>query len=139
MRNGLGTQELPEAVPHLHVPSSPHLRANRHALCTPHESMQWTHIAERDMERNANDTFGNQNSSDASSGAGFAGTTGQASQAGSQGTADASFSRDTSNEANLGDRARSALTDAGSTVRDRAGNLKKSPPDALRTGAEKPP
>ena len=89
------------------------------------------------MERNANDTFGNQNSSDASSGAGFAGTTGQASQAGSQGTADASFSRDTSNEANLGDRARSALTDAGSTVRDRAGNLKNSLADALESGAEK--
>ena len=87
------------------------------------------------MERNANDTFGNQNSSDASSGAGFAGTTGQASQAGSQGTADASFSRDTSNEANLGDRARSALTDAGSTVRDRAGNLKNSLADALESGA----
>jgi len=89
------------------------------------------------MERNANDTFGNQNSGDASSGAGFGGTTGQASQAGSQGTADASFSRDTSNEANLGDRARSALTDAGSTVRDRAGNLKNSLADALESGAEK--
>jgi ElaB/YqjD/DUF883 family membrane-anchored ribosome-binding protein len=89
------------------------------------------------MERNANDTFGNQNSSDASPGAGFAGSTGQASQAGSQGTADASFSRDTSNEANLGDRARSALTDAGSTVRDRAGNLKNSLADALESGAEK--
>jgi ElaB/YqjD/DUF883 family membrane-anchored ribosome-binding protein len=100
--------------------------------------MQSTHIVERDMERNANDTFGNQNSSDASSGAGFAGTSGQASQAGSQGTADASFSRDTSNEsANLGDRARSALTDAGSTVRDRAGNLKNSLADALESGAEK--
>ena len=90
------------------------------------------------MERNANDTFGNQNSSDASSGAAFAGTSGQASPAGSQGTADASFSRDTSNEsANLGDRARSALTDAGSTVRDRAGNLKNSLADALESGAER--
>src|SRR3982751_1078508 len=112
MRNGLGTQKPPEAVlhplvspsPHFRCPAAPHSpqpRANRHALCTPHESMQWTHIAERDMERNANDTFGNQNSSDASSGAGFAGSTGQASQAGSQGTAAARFSRATSNEAHL--------------------------------------
>ena len=92
------------------------------------------------MERNANDTFGNQNTSDASSGAGFGGTSGQGSQAGSQGstgTADASFSRDTSGEQNMGDRARSALADAGSTVRDRAGNLKNSLADALESGAER--
>ncbi|HEX7979002.1 MAG TPA: hypothetical protein VF461_10395 [Gemmatimonadaceae bacterium] len=101
--------------------------------------MQWTHIAERDMERNAND-FGNQNTSDASTGAGFGGTSAQGSQAGSQGTgtADASFSRDTSGEShNMGDRARSALADAGSTVRDRAGNLKNSLADALESGAER--
>jgi ElaB/YqjD/DUF883 family membrane-anchored ribosome-binding protein len=95
------------------------------------------------MERNANDTFGNQNTSDASTGAGFGGTSGQGSQAGSQGsgasgTADASFSRDTSGEMhNVADRARSALSDAGSTVRDRAGSLKNSLADALESGAER--
>ena len=92
------------------------------------------------MERNANDTFGNQNTSDASSGAGFGGASGQGSQAGSQGTsgtADASFSRETSGEQNVGDSARSALTDAGSTVRDRAGSLKNSLADALESGAER--
>jgi ElaB/YqjD/DUF883 family membrane-anchored ribosome-binding protein len=95
------------------------------------------------MERNAND-FGNQNTSDASSGAGFGGTSGQGSQAGSQGsgnasgTADASFSRDTSGDSqNVADRARGALSDAGSTVRDRAGNLKNSLADALESGAER--
>ncbi len=93
------------------------------------------------MERNAND-FGNQNTSDAS-GAGYGGTSGEGSQAGSQGhsasgTADASFSRDTSSDAqNVADRARSALSDAGSTVRDRAGNLKNSLADALESGAER--
>jgi len=91
------------------------------------------------MERNANDTFGNQNTSDASSGPGFGG--GQPSQAGSQGnasgTSDASFSRDTSGERNVADRARNALSDAGSTVRDRAGNLKNSLADALESGAER--
>ena len=87
------------------------------------------------MERNANDTFGNQNTSDASTGAGFGGTSGTGSQAGSQGanasgtsglggstggstgaggsggTSDASFSRDTSAEtgAAMSDRARSAM------------------------------
>jgi len=91
------------------------------------------------MERNANDTFGNQNTSDASSGAGFGGTSGQGSQAGSQGgVADASFSRDTSSDASgMTDRARSALSDAGSTVRDRAGSLKNSLADALESGAER--
>jgi ElaB/YqjD/DUF883 family membrane-anchored ribosome-binding protein len=91
------------------------------------------------MERNANDTFGNQNTSDASSGPGFG--SGQPSQAGSQGnasgTSDASFSRDTSGEQNVADRARNALSDAGSTVRDRAGNLKNSLADALESGAER--
>jgi ElaB/YqjD/DUF883 family membrane-anchored ribosome-binding protein len=97
------------------------------------------------MERNANDNFGNQNTSDASSGAGFGGTSGQGSQAGSQGgtasgagMADASFSRDTSTDAGgVTDRARSALSDAGTTVRERAGTLKNSLADALESGAER--
>ena len=120
------------------------------------------------MERNANDNFGNQSSSDASSGAGFGSTSGQGSQAGSQGTAsgtggfggsasgntgtggyggtsDASFSRDVGNESGgLADRAKSAastagdkLSDATSTVRDKAGNLKTSLADALQSGAER--
>src|SRR6476469_6330543 len=74
----------------------------------------------RHMERNANDTFGNQNPNDATTGGGFGSTGGTGSQAGSQGTnasgtggfggstigstgsggygqpSDASFSRDTS-------------------------------------------
>src|SRR4029079_16136483 len=77
----------------------------------------------RHMERNANDTFGNQNSGDATTGGGFGSTGGTGSQAGSQGanasgtggfggstgantgtggyggTSDASFSRDTSADA----------------------------------------
>jgi ElaB/YqjD/DUF883 family membrane-anchored ribosome-binding protein len=121
------------------------------------------------MERNANDNFGNQNSSGSSSGAGVGGTGGQGSQAGSQGstasgtggfggstsgtggtggyggTSDASFSRDAANEASgMADRAKSALgtageklSGAGSTVRDKAGNLKSSLADALESGAEK--
>jgi ElaB/YqjD/DUF883 family membrane-anchored ribosome-binding protein len=122
------------------------------------------------MERNANDTFGNQNSGDAASGGGFGGTGGTGSQAGSQGTnasgtggfggntganmgtsggyggtSDASFSRDTGADAGgVADRARNAmgtaqekLADAGSTVRDRAGNLKNSLADALESGAER--
>lgn len=146
--HGLGTLLRSEAVSPCLIPSFPHslipaltlLPGTRSAL--RYESMQSTHIAERDMERNANDTFGNQNTSDASSGAGFGGTSGQGSQAGSQGstasgTADASFSRDTSGEQNMGDRARSALADAGSTVRDRAGSLKNSLADALESGAER--
>lgn len=117
------------------------------------------------MERNANDTFGNQNTGDASTGAGFGGTSGTGSQAGSQGanasgtsglggstgaggyggTSDASFSRDTSTDTGaVADRARSAmgtaqekLADAGSTVREKAGSLKNSLADALESGAEK--
>lgn len=114
------------------------------------------------MERNANDTFGNQNTGDASTGAGFGGTSGTGSQAGSQGanasgtsglgsgtgggTSDASFSRATGTETGGGmtDRARSAmgtaqekLADAGSTVREKAGSLKNSLADALESGAEK--
>jgi ElaB/YqjD/DUF883 family membrane-anchored ribosome-binding protein len=121
------------------------------------------------MERNANDTFGNQNAGDASTGGGFGGASGQGSQSGSQGGAasgtggfgggtsgttgaggpagasDASFSRDTANEAaGLGDRSRSALgnageklSEAGSTVREKAGSLKMSLADALESGAER--
>ena len=119
------------------------------------------------MERNANDNFGTQNSSDASSGAGFGGTSGQGSEAGSQGgaasgtggyggstpsgtggyggTADSNFSRDTTAQSSgIADRASSAmgtakdkLADAGSTVRDKAGSLKTSLADALESGAEK--
>ena len=85
------------------------------------------------MERNANDTFGNQNSGDASSGGGFGGTGGAGSQAGSQGTnasgtggfggstgntgtggyggtSDASFSRDASTESGgIADKGRGAM------------------------------
>jgi len=86
------------------------------------------------MERNANDPFGNQNTSDASSGAGFGGAGGAGSQAGSQGagasgtggfggstgantgtggyggTSDASFSRDVGGESGgIADKARGAM------------------------------
>jgi hypothetical protein len=85
------------------------------------------------MERNTNDSFGNQNPGDATTGAGFGGTGGTGSQAGSQGTnasgtggfggsasgnsgtggyagaSDASFSRDTSiDSGGVADRARNA-------------------------------
>jgi ElaB/YqjD/DUF883 family membrane-anchored ribosome-binding protein len=99
------------------------------------------------MERNANDTFGNQNTSDASTGAGFGGATGgNTGASGYGGAQDASFSRDTSTEAGAGmaDRARSAmdtaqekLADAGSTMREKAGSLKNSLADALESGAER--
>jgi len=94
------------------------------------------------MERNANDTFGNQNTGDASTGAGFGGTSGTGSQAGSQGanasgtsglggstgadtgtggyggTSDASFSRDTSTQAGAADRARGAMGTAQEKLAD---------------------
>jgi ElaB/YqjD/DUF883 family membrane-anchored ribosome-binding protein len=95
------------------------------------------------MERNANDTFGNQNTSDASTGAGFGGTSGTGSQAGSQGanasgtsglggstgantgaggyggTSDASFSRDTTQtDGGVADRARSAMGTAQEKLAD---------------------
>jgi len=108
------------------------------------------------MERNTNDSFGNQNPGDATTGAGFGGTSGTGSQAGSQGTnasgtggyagaSDASFSRDTSGQpGGVTDRARDAvgtaqekLADAGSTVREKAGTLKNSLADALESGAER--
>ena len=91
------------------------------------------------MERNTNDSFGNQNPGDATTGAGFGGTSGHS------GPADASFSRDTSAEnGGIADRARDAmgtaqdkLADARSTMADRAGNLKNSLADALESGAER--
>lgn len=103
------------------------------------------------MERNTNDSFGNQNPSDASTGAGFGGTGGTGSQAsGSSGTggyagsADASFSRDTGLDSGVADRARDAvgtaqdkLANAGSSMREKAGSLKNSLADALESGAEK--
>jgi hypothetical protein len=121
------------------------------------------------MERNTNDSFGNQNPGEASTGSGFGSTGGTGSQAGSQGgnasgtggfggsasgssgtggyagASDASFSRDTSGESGgVADRARNAmgtaqekLSDAGSSVRDRAGSLKNSLADALESGAER--
>ena len=118
------------------------------------------------MERNANDNFGDQNSGGiggqgsqagsqggtASGAGGFGGSTAGAGGAGGMGgtggyggTSDASFSRDVGNESGgMADRAKSAmgtagekLSDAGSTVRDKAGNLKTSLADALQSGAEK--
>lgn len=78
------------------------------------------------MESNTNDTLGNQNSTNT-------------------GTSDATFSRDSSNEASgLADRARGAastagekLSDAGSAVRERAGGLKNTIADALASGADR--
>ena len=96
------------------------------------------------MERNANDTFGNQNSGDATTSGGFGGTGETGSQAGSQGTnasgtggfggstgantgtgggyggtSDASFSRDTGGEAGgVADRARSAMGTAQEKLAD---------------------
>jgi ElaB/YqjD/DUF883 family membrane-anchored ribosome-binding protein len=112
------------------------------------------------MERNSNDNFGNQNPSGSSSGEGFGGSTassgtgsigstgggaGSMGGSGSIGGSDASFSRDASGESgNIADRAKSALSTAGdklsgagSSVRDRAGNLKGSIADALESGAER--
>jgi ElaB/YqjD/DUF883 family membrane-anchored ribosome-binding protein len=96
------------------------------------------------MERNANDNFGNQNTSGSTSGASY-GSTGGSAGGSNAGTSDASFSRDTSIDgAGVADRARSAastatekLADVGSTVRDRAGNLKETLASALETGAER--
>jgi hypothetical protein len=105
-----------------------------------------------DMERNANDTFGSQNSGESASGgsssAGSANSPssfGAGSSGGGAGPADASFSRDSSSDASgLADRTRSAastasekLADVGSTVRERAGGLKNTLADALESGAEK--
>ena len=112
------------------------------------------------MERNSNDTFGSSNTGESSgsygSGTGPAGSAnspssfgtgaaGGAGSMGSTGTSDASFSRDSSTDANgLADRAKNAastagdkLADVGSSVRDRAGSLKNTLADALETGAER--
>ena len=113
------------------------------------------------MERNANDTFDNQNTGDASTGAGFGGTsstgspgasgtsglgggTGETTGTGFSGASDASFSRDSSTQTGTAERARGAmgtaqekLADAGSAVREKAGSLKTSLADALESGAEK--
>ncbi|HUQ46008.1 MAG TPA: hypothetical protein VM033_05120 [Gemmatimonadaceae bacterium] len=115
------------------------------------------------MERNANDTFGSTSNTGESTSGGYGGSTGSAGSAnspssfgagstetststtGTTGTSDASFSRDSSTDASgLADRAKSAassagdkLSDVGSSVRDRAGNLKNTIANALETGAEK--
>lgn len=115
------------------------------------------------MERNANDNFGSQNTSDSTTGS-FGSGSQVGSQGGSQGspssgsygagtpnvsgtrgTDDASFSRDTmADSGNLADKAKSMastagdkLSSAGSTVREKAGTLKNSLADALESGAEK--
>jgi len=90
--------------------------------------------------------------STASGAGGFGGSTAGTGGAGGLGgtgsyggTSDASFSRDTSTDAGgLADRAKSALgtageklSDAGSTVREKAGTLKTSLADALESGAER--
>src|SRR4051812_25937930 len=96
-----------------------------------------THTAETDMERNANDNFGNQNSGDSTTGSFASGTGSQTgSQGGSQGStssgsygagapnvsgstgsagsSDASFSRGTmADSGNLADRAKDIASSAG--------------------------
>jgi ElaB/YqjD/DUF883 family membrane-anchored ribosome-binding protein len=101
------------------------------------------------MERNSNDSFGNQNPGDASTGAGFGGTGGTGSQAGSQGTnasgtggfggsasgssgtggyggtSDASFSRDASGQTGgLTDRARDAMGTAQEKLADAGSSVR---------------
>jgi ElaB/YqjD/DUF883 family membrane-anchored ribosome-binding protein len=102
------------------------------------------------MERNANDTFGNQNPNDATTGGGFGSTGGTGSQAGSQGTnasgtggfggstsgstgsggyggtSDASFSRDTSAESGgMADRAKSAMGTAQEKLADAGSTVRE--------------
>lgn len=116
------------------------------------------------MERNANDNFGNQNTSDSttssfgagsgsqggsqgspSSGSYGAGAPNVSGSTGSTGSSDASFSRDSmADSGNLADKAKNIassagdkLAGAGSTVRDKAGTWKNSLADALESGAEK--
>jgi hypothetical protein len=109
------------------------------------------------MERNANDNFGNQNSSDASSGAGFGSTSGQGSQAGSQGgtasgtggyggstsgtsgtggygggTADSDFSRDAGQSGGIADRASGAMGTAKDKLAD-AGSTVREKAGSLKT------
>lgn len=97
------------------------------------------------MERNANDNFDSQNSgSSTTGGLGGSGLDGSPGLSGT-GPSDASFSRDTmADGGNLADKAKDAasqagdkLASAGSTVRDKAGNLKNSLADALESGAGK--
>ena len=105
------------------------------------------------MERNANDSLGNQNSGDAtdSSASGYGANTSSAGFAGSTSSASGadSFSREASADASsIADRAKSAansaansvgdkLADVGSTVRDKAGTLKTTIADALESGAQR--
>jgi ElaB/YqjD/DUF883 family membrane-anchored ribosome-binding protein len=102
------------------------------------------------MERNANDTFGNQNPNDATAGGGFGSTGGTGSQAGSQGTnasgtggfggstsgstgsggyggtSDASFSRDTSADSgSMTDRAKSAVGTAQEKLADAGSTVRE--------------
>jgi len=100
------------------------------------------------MERNANDTFGNQNTGTSSnagaSSAANTGSTGGASMSGSAGSTD-NFSRDTSSDGaglrdkaqNLASTATERLGNVGASVRDRAGSLKDTLADALESGADR--
>ena len=96
------------------------------------------------MERNANDTFGNQTTGTSAS-AGSTSTSGMGGATGGSTGGGDTFSRDTSTDgAGLGDRAKSmasAATDrlgtVGSSVRERAGTLKDTLADALESGADK--
>lgn len=108
------------------------------------------------MESNSNSSFGTQDSGSTTGGTSFGASTG--SQGGSQGggtgslgstgasAGSSTYSRDDASESagGLADRAKSAagaagekLSDVGSTVRDRAGNLKSTLADALESGAER--
>lgn len=105
------------------------------------------------MERNANDSLGNDNfgGSTGSAGSGYSaetssvGGTGDTSSGSSSGSSNGSFSRDESlDTSSISDRAKSAassagdkLADVGSTVRNKAGNLKTTIADALQSGAER--
>ena len=90
------------------------------------------------MEHNANDSFGNGSTHDATTGTNYGSTTGA-------NASDGSFTRDGGTDAGgMADRARSAASTAGeklagvgSTVRDRAGTLKGTLADALESGAER--
>jgi ElaB/YqjD/DUF883 family membrane-anchored ribosome-binding protein len=96
------------------------------------------------MESNTNETFGSQTSGDSTSGS-FGAGSGTASNTGTTGGSSSSFSRDSGTDASgVADRAKNAasaagekLADVGSTVRDKAGNLKNTLADALESGAER--
>src|SRR3954463_6285007 len=88
MSYGLGTLLRREAVliyRKAHRPSLIALSSGTHSALRQRPCSGLT-PRRRHMERNSNDTFGNQNSGDAASGGGFGGTGGSGSQAGSQGT-----------------------------------------------------